>query len=172
MHSLSFSYTLQVNHLCPFFLTLELLPVITETTSTSGDGRILFVSSGAHRRGFGTTFNPENLNSEIEYSRMATYPNTKLYNVSAQLYRVYKTTLRLIASYSSVRGDHVLDSDRYAIAPIVVKKYNYIQIFVIPFPKVICFLCLLLRGPKQLNCPLNAIKFMLSLTPAELYDIQ
>ncbi len=56
-----------------------------ETASTSGDGRILFVSSGAHRRGFGVNYNPENLNSEIEYNRMATYPNTKLYNVSSSI---------------------------------------------------------------------------------------
>ncbi len=71
----------QVNHICPFLLTLELLPIVLETASTSGDGRILFVSSGAHRRGFGATFNSDNLNSEIQYDRMKTYPYTKLYNV-------------------------------------------------------------------------------------------
>ncbi len=70
-----------MNHLYPFLLTLELLPIVLETASTSGDGRILFISSGAHRGGFGVTFNPENLNSEIQYDRMKTYPNTKLYNV-------------------------------------------------------------------------------------------
>ena len=78
----------QVNHLSPFLLTLELLPSILETASSSGDGRILFVSSGAHRRGFGASFNPENLNSEQQYDRMKTYPCTKLYNASTQCFVV------------------------------------------------------------------------------------
>ncbi|XP_064396433.1 retinol dehydrogenase 12-like [Halichondria panicea] len=74
-----FERTYQVNHLYPFLLTLELLPIVLETASTSGDGRILFVTSNAHN--FGANFNPDNLNSEIQYDRMKAYPNTKLYNV-------------------------------------------------------------------------------------------
>ncbi len=75
-----------MNHICPFLLTLELLPIVLETASTSGDGRILFVSSGAHRRGFGATFNSDNLNSDIQYDRMKTYPYTKLYNVRIPIF--------------------------------------------------------------------------------------
>ena len=53
-----------------------------ETASSSGDGRILFVSSLGHTRSYGAVFNPENLNSEQGYDRMKTYSCTKLYNVS------------------------------------------------------------------------------------------
>ena len=77
-----FMYSLQVNHLSPFFLTLELLPNVIETASSSGDGRILFVSGLAHTPRYGASFNPENLNSEQGYDRMSTYSCTKLYNVS------------------------------------------------------------------------------------------
>ena len=37
------------------------------------------MTSNAHN--FGANFNPDNLNSEIQYDRMKAYPNTKLYNV-------------------------------------------------------------------------------------------
>ena len=70
----------QVNHLSHFLLTLELLPSLLETASSTGDGRIIFVSSNAHKYG---TFNPENMNGEQSYSRGRFYGNSKLYNVSA-----------------------------------------------------------------------------------------
>ena len=77
---------MQVNHLSHFLLTLELLPNILETASTSGDGRIIFVSSVLHNS---ADWNPtaplSTLNmSQQEYasfSRMKAYNFTKLYNV-------------------------------------------------------------------------------------------
>ena len=72
---------LQVNHLSPLLLTLELLPILLDTASSTGDGRIIFLSSRAHS---GRSWNPETMNpqSEAQYHRMKTYGNTKLYNVS------------------------------------------------------------------------------------------
>ena len=68
----------QVNHLSHFYLTLELLPNITETASSSGDGRILFVSSTIHYR---STPNFDTINSEEDYGRFKAYGCSKLYNV-------------------------------------------------------------------------------------------
>ena len=71
-----------MNHLGPLLLTLELLPVLLETASSSGDVRVVFVSSGAHKQAL--PFNAEQLvvKEEAHYNRLRTYPNTKLYNVS------------------------------------------------------------------------------------------
>ncbi|XP_064399277.1 retinol dehydrogenase 12-like isoform X2 [Halichondria panicea] len=71
----------QVNHLSPFLLTLELLPTVIETASSSGDGRILFVSSVAHVRGWAGTVNFDTINSEQDYGRFNAYGRSKLYNV-------------------------------------------------------------------------------------------
>ena len=65
-------------------LTLELVPNVLETAASTGDGRILFVSSSAHRA-FGAAFNPDNLNSEIQFDRFKAYGDSKLYNVSLLL---------------------------------------------------------------------------------------
>ena len=73
----------QVNHLSHFLLTLELLPIILETASTSGDGRIVFVSSTLHNSADWNPTAPLNL-SQQEYdsfSRLKAYNNSKLYNV-------------------------------------------------------------------------------------------
>ncbi len=62
-------------------LTLELLPLLLDTAASSGDGRILFISSYSHYMAAG--FDLERLNrEEQDYSRMGGYNNTKLYNVS------------------------------------------------------------------------------------------
>ena len=69
---------LQVNHLSHLLLTLELLPIIVKTASTTGDGRIVFVSSDAHRQG---TLNVDNLDGQVSYWRFKMYGNSKLFNV-------------------------------------------------------------------------------------------
>lgn len=71
---------LQVNHLSHFLLTLELLPSLIETASSTGDGRIVFVSSSAHKQG---SLDPDNMNGEQRYGRQSFYGNSKLYNVSS-----------------------------------------------------------------------------------------
>lgn len=75
-----FESHLQVNHLSPLLLTLELLPVVLETASGSGNGRIVFMSSKAHEY---ATWNPETMNASDEqhYDRIKVYGVTKLYNV-------------------------------------------------------------------------------------------
>ena len=64
-----------------FLLTLELLPVMLDTASSTGDGRIVFMSSKAHEY---ASWDPENMNAEDEqqYDRIRIYGVTKLYNVS------------------------------------------------------------------------------------------
>lgn len=68
-----------MNHLSHFLLTLELLPVLETTAGETGDARVVFVSSSAHRWG---SWNPEDLSAEAEYGRFQSYPKSKLYNVS------------------------------------------------------------------------------------------
>ena len=70
-----------MNHLGPFFLTLELLPNVIETASSSGDGRILFVSSGAQARNTAGEVNFDTTNSEADHGRLKSYGRSKLYNV-------------------------------------------------------------------------------------------
>ena len=72
---------IQVNHLSPFLLTLELLPIVLETASDSGDGRIVFVSSKGHEF---ASWDPDKMNApdEEHYDRLNIYGVTKLYNVS------------------------------------------------------------------------------------------
>lgn len=69
----------QVNHLSHFLLTLELLPLMVDSAQSSGDGRIVIVSSMLHNSG---VFAPGNLNAERSYSRTQFYSNSKLFNVS------------------------------------------------------------------------------------------
>ena len=69
----------QVNHLSHFLLTLELLPIMLDTATSTGDCRIVIVSSKACYSGL---FVPDNMNGEQSYGRMAFYSHSKLYNVS------------------------------------------------------------------------------------------
>lgn len=69
----------QVNYLAHFLLTLELLPVMVKTAATTGDGRIVQVSSRGNYTG---KFDPDNLNAERSYGPIFNYQNSKLYIVS------------------------------------------------------------------------------------------
>jgi NAD(P)-dependent dehydrogenase (short-subunit alcohol dehydrogenase family) len=61
-------------------LTLELLPLFLETAASSGDGRIVFVSSRGHA--MAQSFDASRLNlEEDDYARFQAYNNSKLYNV-------------------------------------------------------------------------------------------
>ena len=68
----------QVNHLGHFLLTLELLPIMLDTAASTGDCRIVAVSSWGHFRG---QFVPNNMNGEQSYDRLPFYCHSKLYNV-------------------------------------------------------------------------------------------
>ena len=70
----------QVNHLGPMLLTFELLPLLLDTAASSGDRRIIFVSSAGHS--FAQPFDANRLNlEESDYGRFSAYNNSKLYNV-------------------------------------------------------------------------------------------
>ena len=69
----------QVNHLSHLLLTLELLPILMDTASSTGDGRIVIVSSSAHQSG---VFDPNNLDGQQLFNRFKFYANSKLFNVS------------------------------------------------------------------------------------------
>ena len=71
---------IQVNHLCPLLLTLELLPLLLHTAAASGDGRIIFVSSQGHFSA--NPFNPDALSEVGTALFNKGYCNSKLYNVS------------------------------------------------------------------------------------------
>ena len=73
----------QVNHLSPFLLTLELLPIIFDTAHAYGDARIVMVSSSLHAIG---VLDPENVNGERNFGTTKFYGNSKLYNVSHTCY--------------------------------------------------------------------------------------
>ena len=53
-----------------------------ETASTSGDGRILFVSSSAHLQNLTGPINFDTIDTDLDYGRLKSYGRTKLYNVS------------------------------------------------------------------------------------------
>ena len=80
---IAISLLLQVNHLAPLLLTLELLPLLTQTADSSGDGRVVFVTSKTSF--WAPPFNIDKVvvKEEAEYERLATYFSTKLYNVSS-----------------------------------------------------------------------------------------
>ena len=62
-------------------LTLELLPLLLDTAAESGDGRIMFVSSGAHSS-LAPSFDANKMVvSEADYRRHHSYASSKLYNV-------------------------------------------------------------------------------------------
>ena len=70
-----------MNHLGPLLLTLELLPLILDTAASTGDGRIVFVSSAGHS--LAAPFDVTKLSlTEEQYGRLQAYNNSKLYTVS------------------------------------------------------------------------------------------
>jgi NAD(P)-dependent dehydrogenase (short-subunit alcohol dehydrogenase family) len=66
--------TFAVNHLAPFLLTHELLPVL----SSSLEGRVLTISSASHYR---ATYNPPTAFNPLIYVGLLAYAATKLSNV-------------------------------------------------------------------------------------------
>ena len=65
--------------------TLELLPILLDTAASSGDVRIVFVSSAAHV--YADPFNADQLNkTEEQAGRLKMYSNSKLYNVGGWHY--------------------------------------------------------------------------------------
>jgi len=66
-------YTFAVNHIAPFVLTGELLPLLRDT-----EGRVVNTSSGAHSR---ADMEFDRLTSAEDYSAFRTYCQTKLANV-------------------------------------------------------------------------------------------
>ncbi len=71
---------LQVNHLAPMLLTLELLPLLER----SGNGRIVNTSSMAHRRDMYDLEDPEW--ARKPYDGIATYSQSKLFNLLFSLH--------------------------------------------------------------------------------------
>jgi NAD(P)-dependent dehydrogenase (short-subunit alcohol dehydrogenase family) len=69
-----FERTLAVNHLAPFLLTYELLPVLTDRPG----GRVLTVSSGSHH---GVWLHINRLNKPLFYFGFFSYQATKLANI-------------------------------------------------------------------------------------------
>jgi len=90
---LGVEYTVHVNHLSPYLLTVELLPTLAD------DARIITTSSGAHR---GVTMDFEAVRSVDSYSGFKTYQRSKLANVlfSTELARRLDRTKRSITSNS------------------------------------------------------------------------
>ena len=62
-------------------LTLELLPLLLSTAASSGDGRIIFVSSRACFQAPPFDAGKIVVTAEADYDRMKTYSTTKLYDV-------------------------------------------------------------------------------------------
>ncbi len=71
-------YTLAVNHLAPFVLTAELLPLLRETSEEGEPARVVTTSSGAHRRG-GMDFDA--VTNVDDYSGFGAYCRSKLANI-------------------------------------------------------------------------------------------
>ena len=86
-------YTFHVNHLAPYLLTAELLPMLAD------DARIVTTSSGAHR---GVDIEFEQLRTVDSYSGFRAYQRSKLANVlfSNELARRLDRTDRAITSNS------------------------------------------------------------------------
>ncbi len=84
-----------VNHLAPFLLTLELLPLLQAAHS----GRVVTVSSGSHH---GVRLNWEDLQLRRHYNPLRAYGQTKLANIlfSAEFSRRYaaNTGIRAVAA--------------------------------------------------------------------------
>lgn len=69
---LGVEYTFHVNHLAPYLLTADLLPVLAD------DARVVTTSSAAHR---GVELDPETVESVDGYRGMRAYQRSKLANV-------------------------------------------------------------------------------------------
>jgi len=83
--------TLAVNHLAPFLLTHEMLPLLHAASSA----RVITVSSGSHYR---TTLNLERLNRPLIYNGLWAYKVSKLANI------LFTKELNRRMSGSSIRG--------------------------------------------------------------------
>lgn len=101
----------QVNHLSHFLITLELLPILLESASQTGDSRIVIVSSSLYAL---SSWEPANLNGEQEYNRLMFYPKSKLYNVSAG-YNNYCVFTELFGEYEMWTYFSCLDNDSLCI---------------------------------------------------------
>ncbi|WP_239805714.1 SDR family NAD(P)-dependent oxidoreductase [Croceicoccus hydrothermalis] len=84
-----FEATLAANHLAPFLLTTELLPILKQTAAAHGEARVIAVSSSAHEHMPAMNF--ADLNFENNFSTGAAYCQAKLANLlfSKELSRRY-----------------------------------------------------------------------------------
>lgn len=101
-----FEVTFAVNHLAPFLLTYQLLPVLLK----SDEARIINVSSVAHERG---TLDFDNLNAEKKFSAYGSYALSKLANVlfTVELAKKIRTgSLTVNALHPGVIGTKLLKS--------------------------------------------------------------
>ena len=71
-------FTFAVNHLAPFVLTAELLPLLRETGEDGEPARVVTTSSGAHRRG---SMDFDSLTNVDGYSGFDAYCRSKLANI-------------------------------------------------------------------------------------------
>ena len=71
-------FTFAVNHLAPFVLTAELLPLLRETGANDEPARVVTTSSGAHRRG---SMDFDALTNVEGYSGFDAYCRSKLANI-------------------------------------------------------------------------------------------
>ena len=93
-------------------LTLELLPLILDTAASSGDGRVIFVSSVSHS--LAPSFNVSKMDAtEAEYGRLEAYNRSKLYNVWT-LYHGIKIGSMIIASVLRETIAKVFSVDSFA----------------------------------------------------------
>lgn len=71
-------FTFAVNHLAPFVLTAELLPLLRETGGEDEPSRVVTTSSGAHRR---CSMDFDSLTNVEGYSGFGAYCRSKLANI-------------------------------------------------------------------------------------------
>lgn len=109
-----YEVNMQVNHLSPFLLTLELLPSLMETADSSGDCRVVFVASIAHQRG---VWAPQNRNAEKSFDKHLFYGNSKLYNVMTA-YALQRKLTDVGITVSSLHPG-VISSDLWRTSPLI-----------------------------------------------------
>jgi len=88
-----YELTLAMNHLGPFHLTNQLVPLLEKGT----DARIVNVSSGIHPR---ANINMSDFNLENSWSAMLSYANAKLYNIYSAQYWAEQLTDKDIQAFS------------------------------------------------------------------------